>query len=212
MLSIAALAGFCLAVAPMVLTPGASFTLVSARGAVGDRRGAWATIGGTAAGILTHALIAGIGLAAIVMRSAEIYATIRLLGAAYLVILGAALLWQSVLRRSKPGAAAPARAPRSAGHHGRLAFVANVLNVKAASVYLTLAPQFIPAEAVGVAPMLLLALVHVGVMAAWLGLWATGLTAAAIRFDTAAWQRGIQAVGGAILVALGIRTAAAARG
>lgn len=95
MLSTAALLGFCLAVTPLVITPGASFTLVSARGMAGDRRGSWAVITGTAAGVVTHAVLAGVGLAAVVMRSAELYHLLRLVGAAYLIGLGVTLLWRS---------------------------------------------------------------------------------------------------------------------
>lgn len=49
------LVGFLLAVTPLVMTPGASFTLVSAKGVSSDRRGAFQIILGTGLGILTHA-------------------------------------------------------------------------------------------------------------------------------------------------------------
>ncbi len=199
--------GFFLIVTPLAVTPGASFTLVSARGVAGDRRGAWATIAGTAAGIATHAVLAGVGLAAAVMRSAEVYIAIRILGAAYLIGLGVVLMWQS--RRTEAfsnGHSAGVSA--SVGVQARRAYVANVLNVKAASVYLTLAPQFIPAFSVGVVSMLLLATVHILVMAAWLGIWSTGLTALASHFDPQSWRRRIDALGGAVLVFLGIRSVA----
>ncbi|MBW3085289.1 hypothetical protein KEM60_01486 [Austwickia sp. TVS 96-490-7B] len=38
MVTITALTGFAVAVTPVVVSPGASFTLVSARGMVGDRQ------------------------------------------------------------------------------------------------------------------------------------------------------------------------------
>lgn len=98
MIDLAGMAGFAAVVAPLVVTPGASFTLVSARGLVGDHRGAWATIAGTAAGIMTHAVLTGIGLAALVMQSAQLYAYIRILGALYLMGLGLSL----VLRSTEP--------------------------------------------------------------------------------------------------------------
>ena len=69
MVSLAAVFGFLVAPLPLVLTPGASFTLVSARGLNGDHRGAAATIAGTGFGILTHAALAGAGLAMLVMQS-----------------------------------------------------------------------------------------------------------------------------------------------
>ncbi len=208
MLSVAAVIGFGVAVIPLVMTPGASFTLVSSRGLVGDRRGAWAVIVGTAVGIITHGLLAGLGLAAVVMRSVEVYQVLRLVGAIYLVGLGALLLWRG--RRSR--VSAPSEHTRSlskpvAQEMGQ-AYLANVLNVKAATVYLTLAPQFVPMHLVGVPSMLMLAAVHMCVMAIWLGLWSTGLTKISARFRMADWKGRIDLVGGAILIFLGIRTAA----
>lgn len=202
----AALLGFGLAVAPLVLTPGASFTLVSARGLSGDRRGAWATILGTAAGILTHAVLAGIGLSALVMRSAELYQVVRFIGAVYLVGLGALLLWRALRGQRVPRSSAHPSPPERGRHRLRQAYLANVLNVKAASVYLTLAPQFIGAEGVGILPMLALAGVHIVIMTAWLGTWACGLTFLAERLDPRRWIRAINAVGGAALVLLGLRS------
>ncbi len=82
-----------------------------------------------------------------------------------------------------------------------------MLNVKAASVYLTLAPQFTSAEGVGVTSMVGLALAHIVVMTLWLGLWALGLTSLTARVDPRRWLPRIDAAGGAMLVFLGVRSA-----
>ena len=213
MVEYAALMGFAMAVTPLVLTPGASFTLVSARGMLGDRRGAWASILGTGIGILIHAALAGAGLAAVVMHSAELHRYLWLAGAAYLIGLG---LWLWLRSRSSDGPSSMASSmggapvPRSMWVDGRRAFVANVLNVKAAAVYLTLAPQFLGLADARVGVMLQLGLVHVAVMVLWLGLWATGLTAWSACFDRRAWARRINKTGSAVLVIIGIRSAAQA--
>lgn len=206
MLPASAILGFFLVVTPLVVTPGASFTLVSARGVAGDRRGAWATIGGTAGGIATHAVLAGAGLAAVVRRSAEVYLALRVVGAAYLVGLGLVLVWRSRLTETVRDGHSVDDVSASVAVQAWRAYVANVLNVKAASIYLTLAPQFIPASSVGVVPMLLLATVHIFAMTVWLGMWSTGLTALAAHFDPQGWRRRIDALGGAVLVFLGIRS------
>lgn len=209
MLSIAALIGFGIAVTPLVVTPGASFTLVSSRGLVGDRRGAWAVIMGTGLGIFTHGLLAGLGLAAVVMRSAEVYQVLRLVGAIYLVGLGVLLLWRGRRRSDSASIEQSRSSSKSVVREVGQAYLANVLNVKAATVYLTLAPQFVPAQLVGVFSMLILAAVHVCVMAAWLGLWSTGLSTISDKFNMADWKRRIDTAGGAILILLGVRTALA---
>lgn len=210
MIAFAALVGFALAVAPLVLTPGASFTLVSARGMVGDRSGAWACIAGTALGIITHAVLAGVGLAAVVMQSAELYRLLRLAGAAYLIGLGL-WLWFHARAGAASSRAGTETSRRSSWIQGRRAFVANVLNVKAAAVYLALAPQFLSASQANVAAMVQLGAVHILVMVLWLGFWATGLAALSEWFDRVAWSRRINRLGGAVLVFLGIRSAAQVR-
>ncbi|HEY4455398.1 MAG TPA: LysE family translocator [Pseudonocardiaceae bacterium] len=129
--------GFGLAVLPICLTPGVSFTLVTQR--VLDRgvHSGFAVTAGTVCGLICHATLAGLGLSALVIRSSEAFTIVKLAGAAYLVVLGLRTLW-----KSRPGAvAAPAR--RLPWHgRGDLAqgFLGNVLNPKAAAIYLTVAP------------------------------------------------------------------------
>ena len=93
--------GFGLAVLPICITPGVSFTLVTQR--VLDRgvRSGVAVTAGTACGLVCHAPLAGLGLSALVMRSSEAFTVVKIAGAAYLVILGLRTLW-----KSRPGATA----------------------------------------------------------------------------------------------------------
>src|SRR6266513_366938 len=55
--------GFALAVLPICLTPGTSFTLVTSRVLARGRRGGALVAAGTACGIVCHATLAGLGLA-----------------------------------------------------------------------------------------------------------------------------------------------------
>lgn len=204
---IAAILAFALSVLPLVLTPGASFTLVSARSLAGDRRGTGLVILGTACGIVVHAILAGMGLAAVVLRSAELYRWIRLIGALYLIGLGLSLIWKSYRGHGDTSPTPPPRAFASLRSTLLGALVANVLNVKAATIYLTLAPQFISSSQVGIWSMLMLAAAHIVVMLAWLGLWTAGLTQLSGRLDPRRWTRRIDVAGGAVLVGLGTRSA-----
>ncbi|WP_375424419.1 LysE family translocator [uncultured Friedmanniella sp.] len=98
--------------------------------------------------------------------------------------------------------------PRS-GHHTYVqAVLANVLNPKAASIYLTLAPQFLDAREVGLASLLVLAWVHVLTMAVWLTIWSLVLGRSRRVATSGGLAATVDRLGGAILVALGIRTVA----
>src|SRR4051812_5086367 len=105
----AAVAGFFLAVVPLAVTPGASFTLATQRTLQREPYGAGWVIAGTATGIYCHALLAAAGLSALVMRSAEVFAAIKVLGGLYLIGLGAHTLWKS--RQTSKEPAMTARPP-----------------------------------------------------------------------------------------------------
>ncbi|MFY1687140.1 LysE family transporter [Plantactinospora sp. WMMB782] len=262
-----AVLGFLAAVAPITATPGTSLTLVVSRVAAGGRRQGWWVILGTLTGLYVHALLAAVGLAALVLRSSQAFLLVKLLGAGYLAGLGLWLLW-SATRRHRPrpeptrliepteptrliepteptrliepteptrliepteptrlieptepvgraGTAAPdapatnrARRLPWRGHHPYLqGFLGNVLNPKAAAVYLTVAPQFLDADGPVLVPMLVLGTAHALLVGCWLAGW-TAISGAAVRLlRTARVRRALDRVTGVILVGLGLRTA-----
>jgi len=194
--------GFALAVTPICLTPGASFTLVTQRVAVGRRRDGLLVAAGTATGLCVHAALAAVGLSALVMRSATAFTVLKLVGALYLVWLGIST-YRSARRR-------PERTTRLpwTGHGSYLqGFLGNVLNPKAAGVYLTLVPQFLDPRDGVAAQIALLAVAHVAVAVTWLTVW-TFVVAAARRTVASGWFKAVMnRVTGAVLVFLGVRTA-----
>lgn len=197
------LLGFGIAVLPLVVTPGASFALATQRTAASERHAAARVVAGTATGIYVHALLAGLGLSALVLRSSQAFEVVRLAGAAYLIGLGVLTLARSRARASRSAR----RLPWSGRATLPQAFLANLLNPKAASVYLTLAPQFLAAETVGVRPLLALATVHIAVMAGWLTVWTTALRGSRRLLDSQRARTAIDRTTGSALVALGLREA-----
>ncbi|MFD4695862.1 LysE family translocator [Streptomyces niveus] len=103
---------------------------------------------GSACGLLVHATFAAVGLSALVMSSAQALTVVKILGAGYLVWLSVTT-WRSARRDTvEPapeltGARFRLRLPWARlGGFGK-GLWSNVLNPKAASVYLTLVPQFL---------------------------------------------------------------------
>ncbi|GIG90314.1 LysE family translocator [Plantactinospora endophytica] len=94
------------------------------------------------------------------------------------------------------------------GHHPYLqGFLGNVLNPKAAAVYLTLAPQFLDADGPVLVPMLVLGTAHAVLAGCWLAGW-TAISAAAVRLLRGVRvRRVLDQATGTLLVGLGIRTA-----
>ncbi|MFE3188205.1 LysE family translocator [Nocardia sp. NPDC059240] len=198
------LVGFVLAVTPICLTPGASFTLVTQRVLAGNRREGLLVAAGTATGLCVHAGLAAIGLSALVMRSAEAFTAVRLAGAAYLVWLGV-----STLRGNPSRADSPKRLPWR-GHNSYVqGLLGNVLNPKAAAVYLTLAPQFLDPGRPVAPQIAVLAVAHIAVAVTWLGVWTMTVSAARQTIALPQFKRVMTRITGTVMIALGIRTALA---
>ncbi|MEU7852001.1 LysE family translocator [Micromonospora parva] len=205
-----AVLGFLLAVAPITATPGASLTLVVSRVASGGRRQGWWVILGTVTGLYVHAALAAVGLAALVLRSSQAFWVVKLVGAGYLVGLGLWLLWSASHRRrtaQRPPTVPSRRLPWRVDHPYLQGLLGNVLNPKAAAIYLTLAPQFLEPGRPVLVPMLLLATAHAALHTCWLAGWTEVSGAAARLLRTASVRRVFDRLTGAILLGLGVRAA-----
>lgn len=206
--------GFGLAVLPICLTPGVSFTLVTQRVHQRGARSGLAVIVGNSLGLLCHAMLAGVGLSALVMRSSEAFTAVKFAGAAYLVVLGLRTLWRAHRRGAGPVRQAPTGGRTLPWNgHGDFTqgFLGNVLNPKAASVYLTVAPQFLHLDAPLLPQTLQLWLAHVIVAGGWLLIWTGVVDFSRRTFSSPSFRSLMDRVTGLVLVALGLRTAAMAR-
>ncbi len=133
------LAGFALIALGLVLTPGPNMIYLVSRSIAQGRVAGWISLGGVAVGFIFYMLCAVFGITALVMAVPYAYDALRFGGAAYL----AWLAWQAL----KPGGGSPFQvrdlpmdSPRRLFSMGLLT---NLLNPKAAMLYLSLLPQFI---------------------------------------------------------------------
>jgi len=201
-----AVAGFLAAVLPLVATPGASLTLLVQRVATDGRREAVPVVLGTATGLYVHATLAALGLSTLVMRSSQTFTAVRLAGAAYLLLLGVSL-WRSATARptaDRPRAGVRPWARRSTYTQ---ALLGNVLNPKAASVYLTLTPQFVDPRQALLPQVLILATAQAALLAVWLLAWTLALGKAAHTAASPRFRAALGRITGTVLVGLALRTA-----
>ena len=127
------------------ITPGPDMLYIASRTASQGFRSGLAAVMGINAGCLVHTFAAAIGLSAILTASAEAFFIIKLVGAAYLVYVGIALLLE---KQTNPDAleissVLPSKTIRQAFWQG---FLTNVLNPKVALFFLAFLPQFISAD------------------------------------------------------------------
>ncbi|MFB6990969.1 LysE family translocator [Streptomyces sp. NPDC056304] len=200
--------GFVVAVTPLTLIPGTSFTLVTQRVIAGSRSDGVRAALGSACGLLVHATFAAIGLSALVMSSAEALTVVKFLGGIYLIWLGVTT-WCSTRRGVEPTTRRRWRLPWARlGGFGQ-GLWSNVLNPKAGSVYLTLVPQSLTLSRPIAPQIAMLEIAHVTVVLVWLLFWTSVVAAARAAIDTPRFRRGMSRLAGAVLVALGVRTATA---
>lgn len=130
----------------MALTPGPNMLYLVSRSICQGRWAGIVSLIGTAAGFVVYLLCAAMGITALLMAAPIAYDALRFGGALYL----AWLAWQAI----RPGGAAPFQVrdmPKdSTAKLIGMGFLTNLLNPKAAMLYLSLLPQFIRPEHGGV--------------------------------------------------------------
>lgn len=195
-------AGFAAVAAVIVLVPGPDMALVLRNGVAHGRRAAVATALGINAGLVVWAIAAAIGIAAVLQASSGAFTVLKLLGAAYLVWLGARALLDAW--RGSAEVSAPAGRRTSPFRQGLLS---NVLNPKIALVFTTLIPQFVDRGGSEVAQTFLLAGVFIAMGLVWLTGYALLVAQAGELLRRPTVRRVVNAVSGAVLTALGLKLA-----
>jgi threonine/homoserine/homoserine lactone efflux protein len=129
----------------LAITPGPGIFYVAARTLAGGRAEGLASSFGTGLGGAVHVVAGSLGVSAIVLASAELFAILKLVGAAYLVWMGVRTLRSARLdmRAAMGGDADPPVGPTQAFREGVLV---EALNPKTAAFFLAFIPQFVDAR------------------------------------------------------------------
>lgn len=197
----------------LTLVPGIDTALVLRSSITRSRGYAFATALGISTGAMIWGVAAAVGVSALLAASEIAYRALTLAGAAYMVWLGASLLWKS---RAKAGAEATpseAAAVQVAGN-GQLVrgwatgAGTNLLNPKVGVFYIATIPQFIPA---GTSPLLsgvVLAGVHCLLTMAWFTLLIFGSQLASKWLKGPRSIKVVDRITGTVLVGFGLKLAA----
>jgi len=190
----------------VIVTPGPDTALTIRNTLIGGRRAGVFTAFGVSGGQATWTLATAAGIAALLAASEPAFLAVRLLGSAYLVWLGAQAL-VGALRRAPGGRRAR---PRGSGLRSAVALrqgiLSNLGNPKMAAFFPSLLPQFAPQEH-AFAALLGLGLVFSLMTLTWLTAYALVVARAGDVLRRPVIRRVIEAVTGAVLVALGLRLA-----
>jgi threonine/homoserine/homoserine lactone efflux protein len=135
------LAAFLLTIYVLIVIPGPSVLFTISRGVSLGRRAALATVLGNTSGLVVQLVLVALGLGALLARSDTVYTVLKLIGAAYLVILGIRSIRE---RKQLAGALTETSlAPRSLGRTIREGFIVGVTNPKGLLIFTAVLPAFI---------------------------------------------------------------------
>lgn len=173
----------------------------------GGRAGGMWTAAGVVLGQVIWTLAASLGLAGIVSTSQPIFNVIKFAGAAYLTYLGLQSLRAALRRRpvlAHTHHPAVRMSPRNALSQG---LINNLANPKMAAFFVSLLPQFVPAEGVSLPVLLSLGLLFSLLTFVWLAAYSV----VAARFHRVLARTrvrcAIDSIAGGVLLAFGVRLA-----
>jgi threonine/homoserine/homoserine lactone efflux protein len=203
--STTALLAFAAAAVLLTITPGLD-TMMLLRMVLGGGRRAGVFGGfGTTLGCLAWGAASIAGLTALLAASRVAYDLVRWAGALYLLWLGGSALWRSWRGRTAAEDAPAAR--MTPGQALRIGFTTNVLNPKIGVFYLSLLPQFLPADASASGWAALLVGIHVGIGQVWqlVVVWLAGRAAVVLtRPRVQEWTERLTA---SVLIGFGLKVA-----
>ena len=160
---------------------------------------------GLGVGYIFHTFAAVCGLSALILSSAYAFTLVKYLGAAYLLYLGIASIWNFVKGESKLNLSQHSNKPANVFRQG---VVVSILNPKVAMFFLSFLPQFIDTSLSSATyQLLVLGLIFcslatiVNVTYAMLGSWVVK-SAKASRFNHA-----LEGISGLLLIGLAVRIA-----
>jgi threonine/homoserine/homoserine lactone efflux protein len=198
----------------VIVTPGPDTALTIRNTLLGGRRSGVSTALGVAAGQATWTLATSAGVAALLVASEPVFRVLKLVGAAYLVVLGLQALRLAFRRdrtaddASRVAVTGPRLRPAVALRQG---VFSNLSNPKMAAFFPALLPQFAPPGDAAFGGLLLLGLSFSLMTLAWLSAYAVAVARAGDLLRRPRVRRALEAATGAALFALGLRLAADAR-
>lgn len=203
--------GLCLLI---TVTPGLDTAVVIRSTLKNGMRAGLATALGCALGLFVHAAAMALGLAGLLLRNQIAFEVVKLVGAAFLILLGLRSLWSA--RRAQQAPPEEKVAPPTTGRR-RLTptsplaqgFVTNLTNPKATLFFLAVLPQFVPTGSPTSAGPVVFGLAVIAVLFSLTGLSLVAVALSRVRrwLDSPMFRRLQEGLLGVTLMALGTRVA-----
>lgn len=177
---------------------------------LGGRRAGTASAFGVGSGQVCWAAAASGGIAALLIAWQPVFTAIRLIGAAYLALLGALALRVALRGARTPSEDWPLATSERlhAGRAYRQGLLSNLANPKMAVFFTSLFPAFAPKHGSTFLALLALGFVFSALTIGWLVLYATVAARIGDLLRRPRVRSAVEGVTGLVLIGLGIRIAA----
>lgn len=194
----------------LVLIPGPSVLFTISRALTGGRRTALWNVVGNELGLMVQVVAVAFGAGALIESSAQVFTVVKLIGAAYIVVLGVQAIRH---RRSLGEAVARGAGPVPAGRAIRDGAVVGATNPKTVAFFLIVMPQFTrPAAGHLTLQLLILGCVFPVVALAIDAIWAFAAgTLSQWLSRSPRRMAAVGGVGGLVMIGLGVSVAATGR-
>jgi threonine/homoserine/homoserine lactone efflux protein len=190
----------------LIVIPGPSVLFEISRSVALGRRAGLATVAGNALGELVQATAVAVGIGAIIARSAPLFTLVKVVGVAYIILLGIRAIRDRQALSKALALPIKARSDRRILLEG---FIVGVTNPKSLVFFAAILPQFVVPEA-GAVPVQLVLFGVVFVAIALVSDSAWVVVAGTARDWFARSPRRLELVGGAgglMMIAVGVRLA-----
>jgi threonine/homoserine/homoserine lactone efflux protein len=190
----------------VIVTPGQDMAL-TLRNTLRGRRAGMATCFGVTTGLFLWAVAASVGLAALLAASEPVFVALRLVGAAYLLYLGAQALLSALRRRPDTSTGARAVQPLAPATAYRQGLLSNLGNPKIAVFFTSFLPQFTTGGRGAFSAMLLLGLAFCALTLLWLTAYASAVAGVGDLLRRPVVRRVVDGLSGVVLTLFGVRIA-----
>lgn len=194
----------------LIILPGPDTAIATKNTLTVSRKGGLQTIIGCCCGLLIHTCAAVIGLSAIIVKSAYIFAILKYVGAIYLCYLGIKTLWAlRTIRTQSPVTQDEANIDHKYAQQScfKQGFLTNITNPKVAVFFLTFLPQFVDGKSDTFLPFLMMGLMYIALTALWFVFYVYLLDKISAFMKKPTTKAVIEGLTGAVLIGFGIKLA-----
>ncbi|MGN4126880.1 LysE family translocator [Lysinibacillus sphaericus] len=194
----------------LVILPGPDTAIATKNTLTFSRKGGIQTILGSCCGLLIHTFAAVIGLSAIIVKSAYVFAVLKYVGAVYLCYLGVKTLWiLKTIRSQPPVLHDETKIDHKYAHQScfKQGFLTNITNPKVAVFFLTFLPQFVDATSATFLPFLIMGLIYTAITVLWFVFYVYLLDKISAFMKKPTTKTVIEGLTGTILIGFGIKLA-----